>query len=178
MVKQGEKIGLLKVRLYRPFDASAFINALPATVKSIAALDRCKEPGGDRRAALSGCHYCPRENVDTLPVCPMPTIVGGRYGLSSKEFTPAMVKGIFDELNKTAPKNHFTIGIVDDVSHTSLDYDPTSLPKIRRPFAHCSTGSAPMARWAPTRTPSRSSATRRPTSRRDTSSTTPRSPDR
>jgi pyruvate-ferredoxin/flavodoxin oxidoreductase len=125
MAKQGEKIGLLKVRLYRPFDASAFISALPATVKSIAVLDRCKEPGATGEPLYQDVVTVLAEHADTLPFAAMPTIVGGRYGLSSKEFTPAMVKGIFDELNKTAPKNHFTIGIDDDVSHTSLTYDPT-----------------------------------------------------
>ncbi len=125
MAKQGEKIGLLKVRLYRPFDASAFINTLPATVKSIAVLDRCKEPGAAGEPLYQDVVTVLAEHADTLPFAAMPTIIGGRYGLSSKEFTPAMVKGIFDELNKTAPKKHFTIGIDDDVSHTSLVYDPT-----------------------------------------------------
>jgi pyruvate-ferredoxin/flavodoxin oxidoreductase len=124
MVKHGEKIGLLKVRLYRPFDASAFINAIPATVKSIAVLDRCKEPGATGEPLYQDVVTVLAEHADTLPFAAMPTIIGGRYGLSSKEFTPAMVKGIFDELNKTAPKNHFTIGIDDDISHTSLSYDP------------------------------------------------------
>ncbi len=125
MVKQGEKIGMVKVRLYRPFDSSAFLNVLPATVKSIAVLDRCKEPGGPGEPLYQDVVTVLAENADTLPFAAMPTVVGGRYGLSSKEFTPAMVKGIFEELNKTAPKNHFTIGIDDDVSHSSLSYDPT-----------------------------------------------------
>ncbi len=135
MAKQGEKIGLLKVRLYRPFDASAFINALPATVKSIAVLDRCKEPGASGEPLYQDVVTVLAEHADTLPFAAMPTIIGGRYGLSSKEFTPAMVKGIFDELNKTVPKKHFTIGIDDDVSHTSLTYDPafsTEDPKTVR----------------------------------------------
>ena len=123
MVKQGEKIGMVKVRLYRPFDASAFLNALPATVKSIAVLDRCKEPGGPGEPLYQDVVTVLAEHADTLPFAAMPTVVGGRYGLSSKEFTPAMVKGIYDELNKTTPKNHFTIGIDDDVSHSSLTYD-------------------------------------------------------
>jgi pyruvate-ferredoxin/flavodoxin oxidoreductase len=125
LVKQGQKIGLLKVRLYRPFDATAFINALPATVKSIAVLDRCKEPGAAGEPLYQDVVTVLAERSATLPFAAMPTIIGGRYGLSSKEFTPAMIKGIFDELSKTAPKNHFTIGIEDDISHTSLDYDPT-----------------------------------------------------
>jgi pyruvate-ferredoxin/flavodoxin oxidoreductase len=125
LTKEGEKIGLLKVRLYRPFDASAFIAALPATVKSIAVLDRCKEPGAAGEPLYQDVVTVLAEQSATLPFAAMPAIIGGRYGLSSKEFTPAMVKGIFDELSKPAPKNHFTIGIEDDISHTSLAYDPS-----------------------------------------------------
>jgi len=135
MAKQGEKVGLLKVRLYRPFDASAFISALPATVKAISVLDRCKEPGASGEPLYQDVVTVLAEHAETLPFAAMPTIIGGRYGLSSKEFTPAMVKGIFDELNKTAPKKHFTIGIDDDVSHSSLSYDPvfsTEDPKTVR----------------------------------------------
>jgi pyruvate-ferredoxin/flavodoxin oxidoreductase len=123
---QGEKFGLLKVRLYRPFAAEAFLAALPETVKSIAVLDRTKEPGAlgeplyqDVVTALSESFFSAAPRLAHHPL-----VVGGRYGLSSKEFTPAMVKGIFDELKKSHPKNHFTIGIQDDVTHTSLDYDP------------------------------------------------------
>jgi pyruvate-ferredoxin/flavodoxin oxidoreductase len=132
--KQGEKLGLLKVRLYRPFDAAGFLAALPATVKSIAILDRCKEPGGAGEPLYQEIVTVLAENSANLPFA-KPTVVGGRYGLSSKEFTPAMVKGIFDELAKPAPKNHFTIGIDDDVSHSSLTYDPwfsTEDPKTVR----------------------------------------------
>jgi pyruvate-ferredoxin/flavodoxin oxidoreductase len=132
--KQGERLGLLKVRLYRPFDASAFLAALPATVKSIAVLDRCKEPGGMGEPLYQDIVTALAENAD-LPFAIKPTVIGGRYGLSSKEFTPAMVKGIFDELAKPEPKNHFTIGIDDDVSHSSLSYDPafsTEDPKTVR----------------------------------------------
>ena len=132
--KQGERLGLLKVRLYRPFDASAFLAALPATVKSIAVLDRCKEPGGMGEPLYQDIMTALAENAD-LPFAIKPTVIGGRYGLSSKEFTPAMVKGIFDELAKPEPKNHFTIGIDDDVSHSSLSYDPafsTEDPKTVR----------------------------------------------
>jgi len=133
--KQGEKLGLLKVRLYRPFDASAFLAALPATVKSIAVLDRCKEPGAMGEPLYQDIVTVLAENSATLPFAARPTVIGGRYGLSSKEFTPAMVKGIYDELLKAAPKNHFTIGIEDDVSFTSLSYDPafsTEDPKTVR----------------------------------------------
>ena len=121
--KQGEKLGLLKVRLYRPFDASAFLKALPETVKAIAVLDRTKEPGALGEPLYQDIITVLAENA-SLPFAVRPTVIGGRYGLSSKEFTPAMVKGIFDELAKPEPKNHFTIGIEDDVTFTSLSYDP------------------------------------------------------
>lgn len=118
--KLGEKVGLLKVRLFRPFSVKHFADALPKSVKKIAVLDRTKEPGAigeplyqDVITALN--EYCPLEK--------MPKIVGGRYGLSSKEFTPAMIKAVYDELKKDAPKNHFTVGINDDVTKMSLDYD-------------------------------------------------------
>jgi pyruvate-ferredoxin/flavodoxin oxidoreductase len=114
----GEKVGVLKVRLYRPFPLEQFVKALPASVKSIAVLDRTKEPGGvgeplyvDVVTALAEAGVSKK-------------VVGGRYGLSSKEFTPAMVKGVYDEIKKPNPKNHFTVGIRDDVTHTSIDYDP------------------------------------------------------
>jgi len=124
--RRGAKFGVLKVRLYRPFSLEHFIHALPPTVEAIAVLDRTKEPGAvgeplylDVVTALSEA-----ESQSTHLVQPMPRVIGGRYGLSSKEFTPAMVKGVFDELAKEKSKNHFTVGIVDDVTHTSLDYDP------------------------------------------------------
>jgi pyruvate-ferredoxin/flavodoxin oxidoreductase len=122
--RQGEKLGLLKVRLYRPFDAVAFLASLPATVKSIAILDRCKDPGATGEPLYQDIVTVLAEHAGSLPFAAKPAVIGGRYGLSSKEFTPAMVKGIFDELAKPEPRNHFTIGIDDDLSHTSLDYDP------------------------------------------------------
>jgi pyruvate-ferredoxin/flavodoxin oxidoreductase len=123
--KQGEKLGVLKVRLYRPFDSSAFLAALPSTVKSIAVLDRCKEPGAAGEPLYMDVMTVLAENAAKLPFAASPKVIGGRYGLSSKEFTPAMVKGIYDEMAKPEPKNHFTIGINDDVSHSSLSYDPS-----------------------------------------------------
>jgi pyruvate-ferredoxin/flavodoxin oxidoreductase len=125
LVAQGEKIGMLKVRLYRPFDASAFLAALPKTVKSIAVLDRCKEPGslGEPLYQDIITSFSEAFSTGTSPIAVQPRIIGGRYGLSSKEFTPAMVKGVFDELKKDKLKNRFTIGINDDVTHSSLDYD-------------------------------------------------------
>ena len=118
LVAAGEKVGLLKVRLYRPFAVEDFVEALPASVKSIAVLDRSKEPG-----ATGEPLYC--DVITALAEMGVAKkVIGGRYGLASKEFTPAMVKGVFDELAKKSPKNHFTVGIHDDVTHTSLDYDP------------------------------------------------------
>jgi len=125
--EQGEKVGMIQVHLYRPFSAEHFLAAIPSTVKAVAVLDRTKEPGGIGEPMYMEVVTTFAEAVTqgTAPTAVLPKIVGGRYGLSSKEFNPGMVKGILDELKKDAPKNHFTIGIVDDVSHTSLDYDPS-----------------------------------------------------
>jgi pyruvate-ferredoxin/flavodoxin oxidoreductase len=126
-VARGEKVGVVTVHLYRPFDVSAFVSALPATVKSISVLDRTKEPGSTGEPLYQDVITAINEALadGTAPFTARPTITGGRYGLSSKEFTPAMVKAIYEEMCKMAPKNHFTIGINDDVTHTSLDFDPT-----------------------------------------------------
>ena len=123
--RQGEKLGLLKVRLYRPFPVQAFLEALPATVRKIAVLDRTKESGAIGEPlyldVVNTLHEGSKSGL-SLRKAP-PTVVGGRYGLSSKEFTPAMVKAVYDNLTGDQPKDHFTIGIHDDVSHTSLAYD-------------------------------------------------------
>jgi pyruvate-ferredoxin/flavodoxin oxidoreductase len=122
--KQGEKIGLLKVRLFRPFSAEAFLAAIPESVKSIAVLDRTKEPGSLGEPLYQDVLSVYMEQYTANTSMGIPRVIGGRYGLSSKEFTPAMVKAVFDELKKPQPRNHFTIGIHDDVTHTSLGYDP------------------------------------------------------
>jgi pyruvate-ferredoxin/flavodoxin oxidoreductase len=119
VVDSMKGVGVLKVRLYRPFDAQRFVAALPASVKKLAVLDRTKEPGALGEPLYQDVITALRETGRQIPV-----VVGGRYGLSSKEFTAAMVKGVFDNLAEAKPKNHFTIGIHDDVSHTSLAYDP------------------------------------------------------
>jgi pyruvate-ferredoxin/flavodoxin oxidoreductase len=126
LMKRGEKVGLLKVHLYRPFSVEHFADALPKTVRVIGVLDRTKEPGSLGEPLYLDVLAAIQETQcgDSGFFRSSPRIVGGRYGLSSKEFTPAMVKGVFDELAKDRPKNHFTIGIVDDVTHTSLEYDP------------------------------------------------------
>jgi pyruvate-ferredoxin/flavodoxin oxidoreductase len=121
----GAKVGVLKVRLYRPFSAKHFVGALPQTVKTIAVLDRTKEPGSigeplylDVVTALSESRSGGKGGFESIP-----KVIGGRYGLSSKEFTPAMVAGIFEELKKEQSKNHFTVGINDDVTHSNIEYD-------------------------------------------------------
>jgi pyruvate-ferredoxin/flavodoxin oxidoreductase len=117
LVRQGEKVGLLKVRLYRPFSGEAFVAALPPTVRLLAAMDRTKEPGSIGEPLYQDIVTALAEAGREIPV------IGGRYGLASKEFTPAMAKGVFDEMAGKAPKKHFTVGIVDDVTHTSIEYD-------------------------------------------------------
>ncbi|MDZ8051302.1 MAG: pyruvate:ferredoxin (flavodoxin) oxidoreductase [Aulosira sp. ZfuVER01] len=142
---RGEKVGVVKVRLYRPFDVGRFVAALPATTRSIAVLDRTKEPGASGEPlyldVVAAIHeawaddtgkqgHGDAEKLITpsprlhLSVSSLPKIIGGRYGLSSKEFTPAMIKAVFDNLAAAEQKNHFTVGINDDVTHTSLNYDP------------------------------------------------------
>jgi len=124
LAKKGEKVGVVKVRLYRPFSMEHLVAALPKTVRAISVLDRTKEPGcaGEPMYQDVITALAEAQAAGKLPFA-MPKVVGGRYGLSSKEFTPAMVKAVFDELKKPAPKNHFTVGINDDVTHTSLAVD-------------------------------------------------------
>jgi len=126
LVRKGEKVGVVKVRLYRPFDIKQFVEALPASVRAIAVLDRTKEPGAAGEPLYQDCVAAVYEGLSQGwgQLRSMPRMIGGRYGLSSKEFTPAMVKAVLDNLDAPQPKNHFTVGIQDDVSHTSLDYDP------------------------------------------------------
>ena len=122
---RGEKVGLLKVRLYRPFCVKSFMEALPASVKQISVLDRTKESGAIGEPlyldVINALHEGRKLGYGKLKTAPV--VVGGRYGLSSKEFTPAMVKAVYDNLKKSEPKDHFTIGINDDVTHTSLEFD-------------------------------------------------------
>ncbi|MEM9905979.1 MAG: pyruvate:ferredoxin (flavodoxin) oxidoreductase [Cyanobacteria bacterium P01_D01_bin.44] len=129
---RGENVGVIKVRLYRPLDAQRFVAALPRNVKALSVLDRTKEPGSTGEPLYLDVLTALVEQQFTTLGGRFPVVVGGRYGLSSKEFTPAMVEAVFDNLlldgfqgNQSAPKNHFTIGINDDVTHTSLSYDPT-----------------------------------------------------
>lgn len=120
MAERGEKVGVLKVRLYRPFSLKHFLAAIPESVRSVAVLDRTKEPGSAGEPLYQDIVTAFAEARDERD---MPRIIGGRYGLSSKEFTPGMVHSVFNELTKSNPKNHFTVGIRDDVSDTSLEWD-------------------------------------------------------
>ena len=120
---RGERVGVVQVRLYRPFPAQALVEALPATVRRIAVLDRTKEPGSIGEPLFLDTVAALTESSADGERAVMPRVVGGRYGLSSKEFTPGMVAGVFDELAAERPRRRFTIGITDDVSGTSLTYD-------------------------------------------------------
>ncbi len=129
LLRQGEKVGVVKIKLYRPFPEKAFIEALPSTVKKITCLDKTKEPGGlgeplylDVVATVGNAYAKGEASFKEYP-----RITGGRYGLGSKDFTPAMVKGVFDELKKESPLENYSVGILDDVSNRSISYDPTYL---------------------------------------------------
>ncbi len=119
----SEKTGVLQISLYRPFPAEDLINAIPKSTKNIAVLDRTKEPGATGEPLYQDVMISFMEAFSSGKIAEMPKIIGGRYGLSSKEFTPAMVKAVFDNLRSEAPKNHFTVGINDDVGFTSLAVD-------------------------------------------------------
>ncbi|MEW6059394.1 MAG: pyruvate:ferredoxin (flavodoxin) oxidoreductase [Actinomycetota bacterium] len=123
LVADGEKVGAVEVRLFRPFSAAAFTSSLPRAVEAVAVLDRTKEPGAPGEPLYQDVVTTLAEEVALGRFAAMPRVIGGRYGLSSKEFNPAMVKAVFDELAKPEPKSHFTVGIHDDVSHTSLEWD-------------------------------------------------------
>ncbi|MEW6382248.1 MAG: pyruvate:ferredoxin (flavodoxin) oxidoreductase [bacterium] len=121
LAAQGEKVGIIRVHLYRPFSPGHFLQALPASVKVIAVLDRTKEPG----SIGEPLYLDVVASLQEAQISSQPRIIGGRYGIGSKEFTPAMVNGLFQEMKKERPKNRFTIGINDDLTRTSIDYDPS-----------------------------------------------------
>jgi pyruvate-ferredoxin/flavodoxin oxidoreductase len=137
LVAHGEKVGMIKVRLFRPFDPAYLLAALPVTATRIAVLDRTKEPGSDGEPLYKDVLTALAQAHAGGDLATMPRVIGGRYGLSSKEFTPGMVKSVFDELTRDKPKNPFTIGIVDDLTHTSLDWDPTFRPDVTRGITAC-----------------------------------------
>ncbi len=125
LVGRGEKVGVLKVRLYRPFAKSAFVAMLPKSTRRIAVLDRTKEPGAPGDPLYLDVMTALVEMREESHFLVEPGVIAGRYGLSSKEFTPAMVKSVFDELKTEHPRRHFTVGIIDDVTHLSLAWDPS-----------------------------------------------------
>jgi pyruvate-ferredoxin/flavodoxin oxidoreductase len=131
LAARGEKVGVLLVRMFRPFDGGDFVAALPATTRALAVLDRTKEPGAAGEPLYQDVVTALHERADAGDARPVARarVVGGRYGLSSKEFTPAMVKAVFDELARARPKNHFTVGIVDDVTHLSFDVEPDDVTR-------------------------------------------------
>ena len=117
--RRGQHTGVISVRLFRPFSAEALMKAIPASVRSIAVMDRCKEPGSEGEPLLLDVASAVLESRRDIKV------IGGRYGLSSKDFNPAMVMAVFDEMSRQQPRRRFTVGITDDVSHLSLDVDTT-----------------------------------------------------
>ena len=136
LVAEGKKVGLIKVRLYRPFSIRHFIAALPKTVKRIVAMDRTKEPGANGEPLYQDIQVAIDEAYTngTAPFKTRPLIIGGRYGLSSKEFSPGMVKSVFKNLASDKPKNHFTIGIIDDITNSSLEWDMDCLNRSADAF--------------------------------------------
>ena len=124
--QKGEKVGVAAVRLYRPFPVGDFLTSLPASVNTLAVLDRTKEPGSTGEPLYLDVSAAVQEGLEkeTAPFTEKPRIIGGRYGLSSKEFTPAMVEGVFSEMKQDSPKNSFVVGIRDDVTNNSIEYDP------------------------------------------------------
>ncbi len=137
MAAHGEKVGMVKVRLFRPFSVQAMLDSLPESVKTVGVLDRTKEPGADGEPMYKDVVTALAEATADGRIAQMPKVCGGRYGLSSKEFTPAMVKGVFDELAKDKPKTRFTVGIVDDVTHLSLPWQPGFKPDATAGVTEC-----------------------------------------
>ncbi|HSO79142.1 MAG TPA: 2-oxoacid:acceptor oxidoreductase family protein, partial [Chromatiaceae bacterium] len=137
LVARGHKVGLVKVRLFRPFSPERLLAAIPATATRLAVLDRTKEPGADGEPLYKDVLTALAQAVTQSEREHLPRVVGGRYGLSSKEFTPGMVLGIFDELARDRPRHPFTIGIIDDVGHTSLDWDPAFRPDAAAGVTAC-----------------------------------------
>ncbi|MCG6966327.1 MAG: pyruvate:ferredoxin (flavodoxin) oxidoreductase [Chromatiaceae bacterium] len=137
LVARGERVGLVKVRLYRPFSPAHLLAALPGSVRAVAVLDRTKEPGADGEPLYKDVLGALAQAHADGERAQMPRVIGGRFGLSSKEFTPGMVAGVYAELARDRPKNHFTIGIHDDVSHTSLDWDQGFTPDAAQGVTRC-----------------------------------------
>ncbi len=137
LVARGDKVGLVKVRLFRPFSPERLLAAIPTTATRLAVMDRTKEPGADGEPLYKDVLTALAQAVTQGEREQLPRVVGGRYGLSSKEFTPGMVLGIFDELARDRPRHPFTVGIIDDVGHTSLDWDPAFRPDAAAGVTAC-----------------------------------------
>ncbi len=137
LVARGEKVGLVKVRLFRPFSSERLLASIPTTATHIAVLDRTKEPGAEGEPLYKDVLTTLAQAVTQGEREQLPRVIGGRYGLSSKEFTPGMALAIFDELSKPQPKHPFTIGIIDDLSHTSLEWDPSFRPDAATGVTAC-----------------------------------------
>ena len=137
LLARGERVGMVKVRLFRPVDPNLLLAALPASVTRVAVLDRTKEPGADGEPLYKDVVTALAQGFSDGRRATMPIVVGGRYGLSSKEFTPAMVMGIFDELALDRPRNPFTVGIIDDLTHSSLPWDPAFRPDAAAGVTAC-----------------------------------------
>jgi len=137
LVARGESVGLIKVRLFRPFSPQHLLAALPASVRTLGVLDRSKEPGADGEPLYKDVVGALAQAVAAGDRPSMPRIVGGRFGLSSKEFTPAMVAGVFDEIAGPAPRHPFTVGIHDDITRLSLDWDDSFVPEAARGVTRC-----------------------------------------
>jgi pyruvate-ferredoxin/flavodoxin oxidoreductase len=152
---QGEKVGLVLVRLYRPFDSKAMVNSLPATVERITVLDRTKEPGAPGEPLYLDVRTAIAEAAENNSTIYPPMVISGRYGLGSAEFNPAMVKAVFDNMKSMAPKNRFCVGPHDDVTFSSLNYDPAFNIEGKDVSVRCSTVWVPTVQSAPTRIRSR-----------------------
>lgn len=151
--KNGEKVGVLSVRMYRPFSVKLFAEALPKTAKIITVLDRTKELGamGEPLYQEVAASIAEARNSGFLPRSFDPVVIGGRYGLGSKDYTPAMAKGVFDNMSAKEPKNHFSVGIVDDVTNNSISYDESFKLDDPSVLSAVFYGSAPTALSAPTK---------------------------
>ena len=139
LAARGERVGVVKVRLFRPFDPSALLEAIPPTATRIAVLDRTKEAGADGEPLYKDVVTAIMDawSRGDFPGEQLPRVVGGRYGLGSKEFTPAMAAGVLAELAKPNPRNHFTVGIVDDLTRSSIDFDPSFRPAGQEGLTRC-----------------------------------------
>ncbi len=178
LAARGERVGMIRVRLYRPFSSTHLLQALPRTTRALAVLDRTKEPGAGGEPLFKDVTTALAQAFMDGRLAQLPRVLGGRYGLSSKEFTPAMVKAVFDELAAPRPRQGFTLGIHDDLSGSSLDWDPTFRVDANRGVTACVFYGLGSDGTVSANKNSRSSARPPPTTPRAIFSTTPRRPAR